>query len=117
MHPALLIDVPIRISQALLDKRVRALFTDAFKNQLNELNCPGNTVAYVPYSLVAPTTGKFAGLSVHFGLLDTDRLRLVGSPLSVVVASMLCRCCYTGSYPQEEAVNYRRFLTTILKGG
>jgi pimeloyl-ACP methyl ester carboxylesterase len=75
MHPAVPIDVPIRISQAALDKRVLAAFTLILKNDL--VSKPGNQVEYEPYLFVAPTLGKFAGLGAHFGLLDTDRGKLV----------------------------------------
>jgi hypothetical protein len=75
MHPALPIDAPIRISQAAFDKRVNAALTLLLKDALEKI--PGNTVEYKPYTFVAPTTGDFAELGAHFGLIDTDRGALV----------------------------------------
>ena len=71
MHPALAIDAPIRISQAMSDTRVSALLTFRLQEVLG--NISGNKVVYVPYAQVAPTTGEFERLGDHFGLLDTDR--------------------------------------------
>src|SRR5262249_23889832 len=75
MHPALAIDAPIRISQAIFDPRDNAGLTFLLQKALEDI--PGNKVDYVPYLIVAPTTGKFQRLGIHFGLLDTDRRPLV----------------------------------------
>lgn len=76
MHPLLAIDAPIRISQAQDDPRVDAGLTGVLAFRLKGIR--GNKVDYVPpYATVAPTTGKFERLGIHFGLLDTDRGPLV----------------------------------------
>ena len=50
-------------------------FTEQLKRDL--VNRPGNLVEYERTFSSHPTTGKFAGLGAHVGLLDTDRVNLV----------------------------------------
>jgi pimeloyl-ACP methyl ester carboxylesterase len=74
MHPKVEIEVPIRISQAVNDQRVKVEFTRTLVEALDGKN-PGNTVVYEEYSEVA--TPEFADLGPHFGLIDTDSKPLV----------------------------------------
>ncbi|MDY7232899.1 alpha/beta hydrolase family protein [Hyalangium rubrum] len=70
MHPNLVIKVPIRISQAIADKRVNAALTSILEQQLKTTNGKEN-VLYRPYLRVAPTHDP-EELGFHFGLIDTD---------------------------------------------
>lgn len=74
MHPALRILVPIRISQAVHDQRVKVEFTRELQGQLTTLNGP-SSVLYKEYDTVSPTE-EAEKLGFHFGLLDTDRQNL-----------------------------------------
>ncbi|MFY0577486.1 alpha/beta hydrolase family protein [Cystobacter fuscus] len=70
MHPNLVINAPIRISQSVPDKRVNAALTTILVEQLKDTN--GNDkVDYKLYLLVSPTHDP-AELGFHFGLIDTD---------------------------------------------
>ena len=69
MHPDLDIQVPIRISQAVNDRRVPAAATKRLWKQLKRRN-PTVTVEWVEYRKVAPAAS--ASLGDHFGILISD---------------------------------------------
>ena len=69
MHPDLEIQVPIRISQAVDDRRVSAAATKRLWKQLKRRN-QTITVEWVEYNKVAPA-GQ-ASLGDHFGILTSD---------------------------------------------
>ncbi|SOE72691.1 Secretory lipase [Salinibacterium xinjiangense] len=69
MHPDLDIQVPIRISQALNDRRVSAAATRRLWKQLKRRN-PAVTVEWIEYRKVAPAAS--ASLGDHFGILISD---------------------------------------------
>ena len=69
MHPDLDIQVPIRISQALNDRRVSAAATKRLWKQLKRRN-QTVTVEWVEYDTVAPAVP--ASLGDHFGILSSD---------------------------------------------
>ena len=73
MHPDLDIQVPIRISQAVNDRRVPAFTTKRLWKQLKRRN-PTVTVEWVEYRKVAPAAS--ASLGDHFGILISDVLPL-----------------------------------------
>ncbi|WP_434379702.1 lipase family protein [Melittangium boletus] len=70
MHPNLVIQAPIRISQALSDQRVNAALTAILVEQLSLTNGAGH-VEYRPYLRVSQTHDP-EELGFHFGLIDTD---------------------------------------------
>ena len=70
MHPNLVIQAPIRISQALRDQRVSAALTAILVEQLSRIN-GADKVEYRPYLQVSPTHDP-EELGFHFGLIDTD---------------------------------------------
>ena len=69
MHPDLEIQVPIRISQAVNDRRVPAAATKRLWRQLRRRN-QSVTVEWVEYDEVAPAVP--ASLGDHFGILTSD---------------------------------------------
>ena len=69
MHPDLEIQVPIRISQAVNDRRVSAAATRRLWKQLKRRN-QTVTVDWVAYDKVAPADP--ASLGDHFGILTSD---------------------------------------------
>ena len=69
MHPDLDIQVPIRISQAVNDRRVSAAATRRLWKQLKRRN-PAVTVEWIEYRKVAPAAS--ASLGDHFGILISD---------------------------------------------
>ena len=69
MHPDLQIQVPIRISQALDDRRVSAAATKRLWKQLKRRNHTV-PVEWVEYDKVAPAAS--ASLGDHFGILISD---------------------------------------------
>ena len=69
MHPDLEIQVPIRISQAVNDRRVPADATKRLWKQLRRRN-QSVTVEWVEYDEVAPAVP--ASLGDHFGILTSD---------------------------------------------
>ena len=69
MHPDLEIQVPIRISQAVNDRRVSAAATKRLWKQLKRRN-QSVTVEWVEYDKVAPAVQ--ASLGDHFGILTSD---------------------------------------------
>lgn len=69
MHPDVDIRVPIRISQAVNDRRVPAIATKRLWRQLKRRN-RAVTVEWVEYNKVAPAAS--ASLGDHFGILTTD---------------------------------------------
>ena len=69
MHPDLEIQVPIRISQAVNDRRVPAAATKRLWKQLRRRN-QSVTVEWVEYDEVAPAMP--ASLGDHFGILTSD---------------------------------------------
>ena len=73
MHPDLEIQVPIRISQAVNDRRVSAAATKKLWKQLKRRN-QTVTVERIEYDKVAPAVP--ASLGDHFGILTTDRVSL-----------------------------------------
>ena len=73
MHPDLEIQVPIRISQAVNDRRVPAAATKRLWRQLRRRN-QSVTVEWVEYDKVAPAVP--ASLGDHFGILTTDLVPL-----------------------------------------
>ena len=73
MHPDLEIQVPIRISQAVNDRRVPAAATKRLWRQLRRRN-QSVTVEWVEYDEVAPAVP--ASLGDHFGILTTDLVPL-----------------------------------------
>ncbi|PTL80263.1 S9 family peptidase [Vitiosangium sp. GDMCC 1.1324] len=76
MHPNLDIQAPIRISQAIPDKRVNAALTKILSEQLAAKN-GRDKVTYKPYLTVSPTHDP-EELGYHFGLIDTDSDALTG---------------------------------------
>jgi pimeloyl-ACP methyl ester carboxylesterase len=75
MHPDVDISVPIRISQAVLDQRVRVAFTRTLVEQLSLRN-GGQNVSYVEYPTVS-TTAYPDQLGYHFGTIETDAPALI----------------------------------------
>lgn len=73
MHPDLEIQVPIRISQAVNDRRVSAAGTKRLWKQLKRRN-QTVTVEWVEYDTVAQAVP--ASLGDHFGILTSDRVPL-----------------------------------------
>ena len=73
MHPDLEIQVPIRISQALNDRRVSAAGTKRLWKQLKRRN-QTVTVEWVEYDTVAQAVP--ASLGDHFGILTSDLVPL-----------------------------------------
>ena len=73
MHPDLEIQVPIRISQAINDRRVSAAATKRLWKQLTRRNHTVE-VKWVEYDTVAPAVP--VSLGDHFGILTTDRVPL-----------------------------------------
>ncbi|WP_224372382.1 alpha/beta hydrolase [Hyalangium versicolor] len=71
MDPALMIGVPIRISQAKEDTRVKAFRTEALYTRLMKLN-RGVSVEYTVHETVPPTEYP-EELGFHFGLMETDQ--------------------------------------------
>ena len=69
MNPDLEIAVPIRISQAVLDQRVRVAFTRLLVDQLSQRNGVEN-VTYVEYPAVPATDNPELGY--HFGTIQAD---------------------------------------------
>ena len=69
MHPDLEIQVPIRISQAVNDRRVSAAATKRLWKQLKRRN-QTVTVEWVEYDKVAPAVS--VSLGDHFGILISD---------------------------------------------
>lgn len=92
MHPNLTVAVPIRISQAVEDKRVAPWKTRALARQLKATNAGDHSlvsaVCYQQYAQVAPADP--ISLGAHFGILKTDigdikswlTLRFQGHPTS-----------------------------------
>jgi pimeloyl-ACP methyl ester carboxylesterase len=73
MHPDLEIQVPIRISQAVNDRRVSAAGTKRLWKQLKRRN-QTVTVEWAEYDTVAQAVP--ASLGDHFGILTSDRMPL-----------------------------------------
>ena len=75
MHPDVDISVPIRISQAVLDQRVRVAFTRTLVDQLAKRNGVQN-VSYVEYPTVSQTAYPDQ-LGYYFGTIETDTSALI----------------------------------------